>query len=57
MAQFIINKDYSGSYKGVEADHFFTAGDFVDFLDEEGNILYRIKASNVHTIERVSAKQ
>ncbi|MER6533709.1 hypothetical protein ABT215_07825 [Streptomyces sp900105755] len=53
MPKFVINADYSGSTKVVEADSFRTAGDYIDFMDEEG-IVFRILAKNVYTVERES---
>lgn len=56
MAKYVINKGYSTSEvreRDVVAHGFKTVGDFVDFVDPEGEIILRVKASHVVTIERV----
>ncbi|MBS2962108.1 hypothetical protein KGA66_03550 [Actinocrinis puniceicyclus] len=56
MAKYVINKGYSTSEvreRDVVAHSFKTVGDFVDFVDTTGEIILRVKASHVVTIERV----
>jgi len=56
MAKYVINKGYSTSdvrERDVVAHSLKTEGDFIDFTDEAGEIILRVKASHVVTIERV----
>jgi hypothetical protein len=53
MAKYVIN-DRVGERFEVEADQFMTVGDFVDFsdyADGDLNTVFRIKASQVFTVE------
>jgi hypothetical protein len=55
MAKYVIN-DRVGQRFEVEADQFMTVGDFVDFsnyADADLDVVFRIKASQVFTVEMV----
>jgi hypothetical protein len=57
MAKYVINHGYSTSEvreREVVAHSFKTAGDFIDFVDAAGEIILRVKAAHVVTIERVN---
>jgi hypothetical protein len=51
MAKFIINKEYENE-REVEASHFRTVGEFIDFESGDGIVL-RIRASSVETVHQV----
>jgi hypothetical protein len=56
MAKYVINSGYSTSEireREIVAHSFKTVGDFIDFVDAGGEIILRVKASHVVTIERV----
>lgn len=56
MAKYVINKGYSTSEvreREVVAHSFKTVGDYIDFMDAGGEILLRVKALHVVTVERV----
>ncbi|MET3982429.1 hypothetical protein [Streptomyces sp. PvR034] len=55
MDSFHINKGRSGGRHTVVADHFETVGEFVDFFEGAtvtSAVVFRIRAAEVHTIER-----
>ncbi|MEU7679731.1 hypothetical protein AB0C42_33515 [Micromonospora taraxaci] len=52
MSKFVINQGYTSGRYNVEASRFFTTGDFVDFVDEHEETVFRIAANKVATIER-----
>ncbi len=57
MAKYVINKGYSTSEvreRAVVAHTFTTVGDFIDFMDVGGEIILRVKALHVVTVERVN---
>ncbi|HLK43249.1 MAG TPA: hypothetical protein VKV34_07890 [Thermoleophilia bacterium] len=56
MTKYVINKGYSTSEvreREVVAHSFKTVDDFIDFVDAGGEIILRVKAAHVVTIERV----
>jgi hypothetical protein len=52
MATFRINEGYTSLNRNVTAARFVTNGDFVDFLNELDEIVLRVRATDVFTIER-----
>ncbi len=37
----------------IKASEFKTVGEFVDFFDNTGGVIFRIRADQVYTIERL----
>lgn len=57
MHKYVINAGYD-SGREVEAHHFRTEGDYIDFYTSPElhptNVVLRLLAKNVYTIERVN---
>ena len=56
MSKYVINKGYSTSEvreREVVAHSFKTEGDYIDFMDADGEVVLRVKALHVVTVERV----
>ena len=55
MTKYVINSGYSSEVREREivAHSFKTVGDFIDFMDADGEIVLRAKAAHVVTVERV----
>ena len=57
MAKYVINKGYSTSEvreREVVAHSFKTVGDYIDFMDVGGDVVLRVKALHVVSVERVA---
>ena len=57
MARYVINKGYSTSEvreREVVAHSFKTVGDYIDFIDAGGDVILRVKALHVVSVERVA---
>lgn len=53
MALYMVNEGYSDVHT-VHAARFETVGDFVDFFDKNDEVVFRVRAASVITIERTN---
>lgn len=52
MPTFKINHGHPDREETVKAREFVNNGDFVDFLDKHGAVVFRIHASQVLTVQK-----